>query len=196
MILHRSTHESFIYTGHLPGLIFSLYIEISKLWPDTLKEDIFPYKIFINICIIVITCEWPLGFKVQLIKRVYPIISTQVDMEMKSVNIYVPLPLDCQLRASNFYTPVFRRDVLWYSNFCPSGSPSVRPSHFSALFSYMLWDIDLKFVVSLNFNARKIRFECHQFPSLFAGVMPLLNFKFLKICSFPHFSPTCFDIMS
>ena len=78
----------------------------------------------------------------------------------------------------------------------PSVHPSVRPSQFSALFSYMLWHIDLKFCVSLYFYARKIKFECHQFPSLFAGVMLLFNFKFLQICSFPHFSPTCFDILS
>ena len=87
----------------------------------------------------------------------------------------------------NFYTPVFRRDVLWYGD--------VRPSQFSTLFSYMLWHIDLKFCVSLYFYARKIKFECHQFPSLFAGVMLLFNFKLLQICSFPHFSPTCFDIL-
>ena len=95
-----------------------------------------------------------------------------------------------------FYTPVFRRDVLWYGDVRPSGSPSVRPSQFSALFFYMLWHIDLKFCVSLYFYARKIKFECHQFPSLFAGVMLLFNFKLLQICSFPHFSPTCFDILS
>ena len=105
-----------------------------------------------------------------------------------------------QLSILNFYTPVFRRDVLWYGDVRPSGSPSVRPSvrpsQFSALFSYMLWHIDLKFCVSLYFYARKIKFECHQFPSLFAGVMLLFNFKLLQICSFPHFSPTCFDILS
>ena len=103
-----------------------------------------------------------------------------------------------------FYTPVCRRDVLWYGDVRPSvrtsGSPSVRPSirpsQFSALFSYMLWHIDLKFCVSRYFYARKIKFECHQFPSLFAGVMLLFNFKLLQICSFPHFSPTCFDILS
>ena len=78
----------------------------------------------------------------------------------------------------------------------PSVRPSVRPSQFSALFSYMLWHIDLKFCVSLYFYARKIKFECHQFPSLFAGVMLLFNFKLLQICNFPHFSPTCFDILS
>ena len=77
----------------------------------------------------------------------------------------------------------------------PSIRPSVRPSQFSALFSYMLWHIDLKFFVSLYFYARKIKFECHQFPSLFAGVMLLFYFKLLQICSFPHFSPTCFDIL-
>ena len=78
----------------------------------------------------------------------------------------------------------------------PSVRPSVRPSQFSALFSYMLWHIDLKFCVSLYFYARKIKFECHPFPSLFAGVMLLFNFKLLQICSFPHFSLTCFDILS
>ena len=89
------------------------------------------------------------------------------------------------------------RIMVWW---CPSVRvsvrPSVRPSQFSALFSYMLWHIDLKFCVSLYFYARKIKFEYHQFPSLFAIVMLLFNFKLLQICSFPHFSPTCFDILS
>ena len=37
----------------------------------------------------------------------------------------------------------------------PSVRPSVRPSQFSALFSYMLWDIKLKFCVSPYFDARR-----------------------------------------
>ena len=78
----------------------------------------------------------------------------------------------------------------------PGLRPSVCPSQFSALFSYMLRHIDLKFCVSFYFYARKIKFECHPFSSLFAGVMLLFNFKLLQICSFPHFSPTCFDILS
>ena len=108
--------------------------------------------------------------------------------------------------------------VWWCPSVRPGLRPSVRPSQFSALFSYMLWHIDLKFCVSLYFYARKIKFECHAFPSLFAGVMLLFNFKLkfechpfpslfagvmllfnfklLQICSFPHFSPTCFDILS
>ena len=114
--------------------------------------------------------------------------------------------------SANFYTPVFRRDVLGYGDVRPSGSPSVRVSvrpsvrhsfpHFSpTCFDILIWN--LKFCVSLYFYAHKVKFECHQFkfechqfPSLFAGVMLLFNFKLLQICSFPHFSPTCFDILS
>ena len=83
-----------------------------------------------------------------------------------------------------FYTPVFRRDVLWYGDVRPSVRPGLRPSvhpsvrhSFSALFSYMFWHIDLKFCVSLYFYARKIKFECRQFPPLFAGVMLLFKRK-------------------
>ena len=94
--------------------------------------------------------------------------------------------------------------VWWCPSVCPSVRvsvrpsvrPSIRPSQFSALFSYMLWDIELKFCISLYYDARKSKFECHQFPSIFDGVMPLFNFKLLQICSFPHFSPSCFDILS
>ena len=89
------------------------------------------------------------------------------------------------------------RIMVWW---CPSVRvsvpPSIHPSQFSALFSYMLWDIKLKFCASLYFDARKIKFEYHQFPSIFAGVMPLLNFTLLQICSFLHISYTCFDILS
>ena len=86
--------------------------------------------------------------------------------------------------------------VWWCPSVRVSVRPSVRPSQFSALFSYMLWDIELKFCLSLYYDARKSKFECHQFPSIFDGVMPLFNFKLLQICSFPHFSPSCFDISS
>ena len=160
--------------------------------------------------------------------------------------------------SHNFYTPVFRRDVLWYGDVCPSGSPSVRLSvrpsgspsasfphfsptcfdilswnlhmtlfycttdqvrvssicvkfcwscppfgtqntgnaQFSALFSYMLWHIELKFFIWLCFTVLQIKFECRQFASILGGVMPLLELRILEIHSFPHFSPTCFDILS
>ena len=55
----------------------------------------------------------------------------------------------------NFYTPVFRRDVLWYGDVRPSGSPSVRLS-----------------------------------------VRPTLGPSGSPSTRFPHFSHTCFDILS
>ena len=38
--------------------------------------------------------------------------------------------------------------------------------------------------------------ECRQFTSILVGVMPLLELRILKLHSFPHFSLTCFDILS
>ena len=82
-------------------------------------------------------------------------------------------------------------------NFCWNYAPFERQTltnmQFSALFFYMLWHIDLKFCIWLCFTILQIKFECHQFASIFVGVMPLLE---LRICSFPHFSPTCFGILS
>ena len=69
-------------------------------------------------------------------------------------------------------------------------------NQFSAVFSYMLWHIELKFCMSLSSYAHSIKFECRQFPSIFVGVMPLLKLKRMEIHSCPQFSPTCFDIMS
>ena len=67
---------------------------------------------------------------------------------------------------------------------------------FSALFSYMLWHIELKFCIWLCFTVLQIKFECRQFALMFVGVMPLLELRILKIHSFPHFSLSCFDILS
>ena len=67
---------------------------------------------------------------------------------------------------------------------------------FSALFSYMLWHIELKCCIWLCFTVLQIKFECRQFPSKFVGVMPLLECRILKIHSFPHFSFTRFDLLS
>ena len=67
---------------------------------------------------------------------------------------------------------------------------------FSALFSFMLWHFELKFCIWLCFTVLQNKFECRQFPSIYAGVMPLLELRILKIHSFPHFSHTRFDILS
>ena len=71
---------------------------------------------------------------------------------------------------------------------------SVRP--FSTLFSYMLWHIELKFCTWLCFDVLQIKFDCRHFASIFEGVMPLCELRIKVMCSFPHFSPTCFDILS
>ena len=72
---------------------------------------------------------------------------------------------------------------------------SVRQSQFSALFSYILGHIELKFCMSLSSYEHSIKFECRQFPSIFVGVMPLFKLKILETHSFPQFSPTCYDIL-
>ena len=49
-----------------------------------------------------------------------------------------------------FYTPVFRRDVLWYGDVRPSGSPSVRHSfpHFSpTCFEILSWNFVYHFIM-------------------------------------------------
>ena len=101
--------------------------------------------------------------------------------------------------------------VWWCPSGSPSGSPSVRPSirpsvrlsvrpvsvrPFSALFSYMLWHIEPKFCTWLCFDVLQIKFDCRHFVSIFEGVMPLCELRIKVMCSFPHFSPTCFDILS
>ena len=85
----------------------------------------------------------------------------------------------------------------------PSVRPSVRLSvrpvsvrPFSALFSYILWHIELKFCTWLCFDVLQIKFDCRHFASIFKGVMPLCELRIKVMCSFPHFSPTCFDILS
>ena len=67
---------------------------------------------------------------------------------------------------------------------------------FSALSSYMLWHIELKFCIWLCFTVLQIKFESRQFALMFVGVMSLLELRILKIHSFPHFPLSCFDILS
>ena len=67
---------------------------------------------------------------------------------------------------------------------------------FSALFSYMLWHTEFKFCIWLFFNVPQSKFEFRHFASIFVGVMPLCELRILEIHSFPHFSLTCFDILS
>ena len=66
---------------------------------------------------------------------------------------------------------------------------------FSALFS--CFDIlSSNFVIWLCFNVPQSKIEFRHFASIFVGVMPLCELKIFEIHSFPHFSLTCFDILS
>ena len=65
--------------------------------------------------------------------------------------------------------------------------------HFSLThFDILSWNFAFDFV----FTVLQIKFQCCQFPSIFVGVMPLLERRILEIHSFPHFPLTRFDILS
>ena len=89
----------------------------------------------------------------------------------------------------------FRHFLQELCSFLTSNSLSTL-MQFSALFSYMLWHIEFKFCIWLCLNVPQSKFECHHFASIFVGVMPLCELRILEIHSFPHFSLTCFDILS
>ena len=56
--------------------------------------------------------------------------------------------------------------------------------HFSLTrFDILSW----KFAFDFFFTVLQIKFECRQFPSIFVGVMPLLECRVLKILSFRTF---------
>ena len=68
-----------------------------------------------------------------------------------------------------------------------SGSPSARFPHFShTCFDILSWNFAFDFVLLYYRSSSR----CRQFPSIFVGVMPLLELKILEIHSFLHFSFT------
>ena len=94
-----------------------------------------------------------------------------------------------QVRVSYFWVNFWRS----YASF---GTQNIGNTQISPVSSCMLWHIELKFCTWLCFNVLQIKFECHHFASIFEGVMPLCELRIWEIHSFPHFSPTCFDILS
>ena len=104
-----------------------------------------------------------------------------------------------------FYTPVFRRDVLWYGDVRPglrpsvrlsvrpSGSPSARFPHFSpTCFDILSWNFAHDFVL-LYYRSSSSVVTLRQFLK---ELCLLVNLEYKKCAVFPHFSLTCFDILS
>ena len=81
-------------------------------------------------------------------------------------------------------------------SYAPFWTKNTGNTQFSALFSYMLWHIELKLCIWLCFTVLQIKFECRQFASILGGVLPPFELRILEIHSFRHFSLTCFDILS
>ena len=74
------------------------------------------------------------------------------------------------LSVVNFYTPVFRRDVLWYDMVYIrlSVRPGLRPPVFRT-FPLHAWHIELTFGTWLCFNDLQNTLERRKFPSIFVG---------------------------
>ena len=101
------------------------------------------------------------------------------------------------------------RDVLWHGDVCPSVRVSVSHSfpHFSpTCFDILSWNFVCHFllmkmistfllcaliywaeIVYVTSYEHSMKLECRQFPSIFIGVIPLLELWILVIHSFPHF---------
>ena len=92
------------------------------------------------------------------------------------------IKFECRHFASILILPAGRIMVWW----CPSVRPSVRVSvrPFSALFSYMLWHIELKFCTWLCFTVLQIKFECRQF---LWELCPFWNLNYWKYTVFRTF---------
>ena len=90
------------------------------------------------------------------------------------------------LRMTLFYCTIDQIGVSSICvNFCgkyaPFGTHNTENTQFSALFSYMLGHIELKFCIWLCFTVIQIKFECRQFASIFMGVVPLFELRILEV---------------
>ena len=94
-----------------------------------------------------------------------------------------------QVRVSSLCISFWRSYAsLWTSN--------IVNVQFSALFSFVIWHILLKFCIWFCFDVLQIKFEYRHFASIFEGVMSLFELRLWEIHSFPQFSPSCSDILS
>ena len=68
-----------------------------------------------------------------------------------------------QIRVSSLCVNYWRR-------YAPFETRNTENMQFSAFFSNMLWQIELKFCIWRCFNVLQIKFECYQFASIFVRV--------------------------
>ena len=109
------------------------------------------------------------------------------------------MPVQAPTRGHPFYTPVFRRDVLWYGDVRPSGSPSRSPSvshsfpHFSpTCFDILSWNFVCHFLLMNVWSSSSVV----NFRQFLLELCPFWNLEYWEYTVFPHFSVTCFDILS
>ena len=100
------------------------------------------------------------------------------------------------LHALTYWAEILHMTLFYYTtdqvrvssisvNFCksyaPFGTENTGNTQFSALFTSILWHIELKFYTWLCFTVLQIKLECRQFASIFVEVMPLLGLRKLEI---------------
>ena len=118
-----------------------------------------------------------------------------LELRIQVIHSFPRFSLTCfDILSWNFaYDFVLRyyRSSLSVVNFCksyaPFGTKNTENTQFFALFSYMLWYIELKFCIWLCLTTLQIKFDCRQFASIFVGVMPLLERKMMKYTVFRTF---------
>ena len=82
--------------------------------------------------------------------------------------------------------------VNFWRSYASLWTENIGNTQFSALFSYMLWYIELKFCIWFCFSVLQIKYECRHFASIFEGVMHLCELR--KYAVFRTFSYMLWDI--
>ena len=102
-----------------------------------------------------------------------------------------------QIYVSISYTPVFRRDVLWYGDVRPSVRPSALFLHFShTCFDIMSWNFAHDFVLMYYRSSLSVVTLRQFLKELCRPTRPSVRPSGSPSARFPHFSHTCFDILS
>ena len=91
------------------------------------------------------------------------------------------------LQAVTYWADILQMTFNIQLQLCPFWNLEYWKYTVFALFSYMLWHIELTFFIWYCVTVLKIKFECRQFLSILLGVLPLSKLRILEIHSFRHF---------